>query len=976
MQQPLGSETGASITRSWASRVGAAGTAALVSSALVLPAGNVVGSAQAIPLPLSPDDPTVAEQWINPLLRPGESDSQVSLQLVESQPTVITPGQPVKVTLELQNHTEQTISDLQLQPQRADAATSTWQARQLLSFESSTYPWFGGSEEVAALAPGETRQVHLELPTDPGVAGTLSIGSTGIYPVLLSLSGILADGGQTRFSTERFLLNATADGEAGADPAATGPAAPDPTAEPVEPTAPMTMLYPISADTDILPGETGDSPGDTPLVLGSEQLATELSPNGRLDQLLGHYREAVAADGGQALRSASCLAIDPELLDTVDRMSRGYTVDDSRQIDGPQSRRLRDSWTQPDDPDPATPGIGQAEAAAWLTELRDTTADSCVVALPWSNADLDAVHATGNQWLMREALERGYATISQILDVEPVRNVVIPGSGYTSPATAPALGWAERPATQGQAGDQAADAGGGEDPRQAGSANDADAAEPGTNGEQGAVAETTAEQADPLEAAWEEQAAAVAGTAGTPGVTEEPDTLEDTTPPDVGAAALPQPPETTVNVLVANNTVWSSTQVGRFAELAPGITAVTYQDSLAATLAATGRNPVTVGYSNPDSRFDYRIDSATARDHTAAAMVALAAAELHSAAEGAGEVDPLMIVPPANLSAATAGALLDSARQLLTEETVSPLSFSDFLSPSPEQQDQLSATQPISGPDATAFGAPFDDPTVFSDAEILRTAQQANYIDDFTRIMTNDPVISLTRYQFTAPLRRDLLTALSGTHRRSMSTFNADVAHTDERLTGNRLTLQNLRSSVSLIPPGNVYTRTSESSPLLIVAENRLPLPTRATISYSGPEGAELNIPSDIRIPAMGSITLQLTADLPEDQDRTDLTLRLATLDGAAISDPVEISVQTRSGLVGTSSAVAALIVALVLALIFRIGSHRKRRAARHQAADSTATKPSACTKHSSNAPPRGTPRRGAGQADENSGSPKPPGHA
>lgn len=927
-----GTRTGVSATRSWATRAGAAGTAALLGGALVLPVAGTPGSAQAVPLPLEPDDPAVTEQWVNPLLRPDESDDRVSLQLVETQPTAVTPGQPVTVTLELHNHTEQTVSGLQLQPQRADPATTTSQARQLLGYEASAYPWFGGDELLAEeLAPGESRQFQLELPTDPGAAGTLSIGASGIYPVLISLSGTLEDDGYAQFSTERFLLNATA--ETGAAAAVnTIPA----------PTSPLTMIYPITADSDILPGETGDSPGDTPLLLGSEQLAAELSPGGRLDQLLQQYRQATASQGGQALRDASCLAVDPELLDTVDRMSRGYRVGDSRQLEQPQSRRLRDSWTQPDDPAPATQGAGQDEAAHWLAELQETTADSCVVALPWSNADLDAVHATGNQWLMRETLERGSATINRILDVDPVSNVVIPGSGYVNPATAPALGWADR----NEATDQA----------------------------------TQPEGTDPLEAAWEQQATAVAGTSETVGAAgeSETDTLEDTTPPDAGATTLPEPPETTVNVLVADNTIWSSTQVDRFAELAPGITAVTYQDSLAATLAATGVDPETVGYSNPDTRFDYRIDSAAARNHTAAAMVALSAAELRNTAvaTGATETEPLMVMPSANFSAGTAAALLDTARQLLDDETVTPLSLSDFLSPSPEQQAQLDAGQPSADADATAFGTPFEDPTVFSDAEILRTAQQANYIDDLTRIMTNDPAIALTRYQFTAPLRRDLLVVLSGAGRRSLETFSEDVRRTDQRLTGNRQSLQSLRSSVSLIPPGNVYTRASESSPLLIVAENRLPLPAQAKIIYSGPEGAELNVPNDIRIPAMGSITLQMTADLPDDQDRTELVLRLATMDGAAISDPVEISVQTRAGLVGTSSAVVALVVALVLALIFRLGSHRKRRAARTRDLDTATTEPTTDGRHSSARASRGAPRRGAGHADENSGSPKPPGRA
>lgn len=915
--------------------MGVAGVVALLGGVVALPAGSTLSRAGAVALPLSPTDPAVAEQWVNPLLRPNESDEQVSLQLVDSQPVITAPGEPVTVTLELHNHTEETVSNLRIQSQRADAVNSASQARQVLGYEAGAYPWFGAQARPDDdLAPGETRQLQMELPTAPRAGNSLTIDTPGVYPVLFALSGQPENGPVTRYSTERFLLNATGENPP-ADPAT------DPGAGQDGPGAPMTMLYPITAETDILPGETGDAPGDTPLLLRTEDLAAELSEGGRLHRLLQEYRQAVAAEEGEALRAASCLAVDPGLLDTVDRMSRGYTVDESRQIEENQNQRLRDSWTATEDPDPGTPGTGQADAEAWLSDLRATAQDSCIVALPWSNANLDAVHATGNQWLMRETLERGSATLHRILGVEPTQDVVIPGSGYVSPETAPALGWADQADNQAQP---------------------AESPQPGS-----------------LENAWEQQAADAAG-GGTPAGEPETNTLDDTTPPNAGAARLPQPPAEPVSVLVADNTVWGAPQVDRFAELAPGITGVTYQDSLAATLAATGPAPETVGYSNPDTRFDARIDSAAARDLTAAATLRLAAAELNNAATAAGEAeaDPLFVMPPAHLNAATASVLLDTSLRLLGQDTVTPLSFSDYLSPAPEQQEQLDATEPADAPGTNTFGAPFADPTAFSDAEVLRTAQQANYIDDLTRVMTNDPAISLTRYQFTAPLRRDLLTALSTTGRRSLETFTRDVDRTDERLTGNRQVLQSLGSSVSLIPPGNVYTRTSESSPLLIVAENRLPLPAQATIIYDGPEGARLNVPPEIRIPAMGSITLQMTADLPENEDRTDLVLRLATMDGAAISDPVEISVQTRAGLVGTSAVAVALAVGLVLALIFRIGSRRKRQTSRRsEGADTAAGTEAAATsgRDTDTAPSgRSAPRRGVGQAGENSGSPKPPG--
>lgn len=913
-------------------RIGAVGAVALLSGALLLPS---TPTAQAVPLPLNPQDPAVAEQWINPLLRAGETDENVSLQLTSASPEVLTPGETLELTFLLSNHSDEVAEGLQLQPQRADPPTTNAQARQLIGYESGAYPYYGAPTQLQPLAPGESREVRLSIPTDPAEPGTLSISSAGVYPLLFALRGQRAGAAQAGFSTERFLLSVS-------DPVTPAIQEPDESAEIATPS--LTMLYPLSSYTDILPGETGDSPGDTPLILRSENLAEELAEGGRLNRLLAEYRTAITRESGAALRTASCLAIDPALLDTVDRMSRGYFVDDSRPVEVPQSQRLRDSWTDDEGRTPATPGTGQAAAAAWLEQLKSLAADSCVIALPWANSDLDAVHASSNQWLMREALERGPYLIRRILEVTPVTNVVIPGSGYISAATAPALGWADL-----QTGIQADRAA-----RPADSSN-------------------TDETAG-LQEAWENSALGLSEEV--PGAEGEPlkATLDDATPPDASAVNLPAPPATTVSVLVAENSVWKSTAVDRFAELSPGIRSVGYQGSLAATLASTGVLPETVGYSNPETRFDFRIDSPTSRDLTAAANIRLAAAELSSQAtydeQGELTADPLFLMPPTELDPETAGTLLATAGELLSAATVTPLSFEDYLTPDPAQQEQLGTAVPNDARDATSFGAPFEDPTAFSDSEVLRASQQSNYTDDLTRIMSNDPAIALTRYEFTAPLRRDLLLALTGAGRRSYGSFWQSVQTTDERLNGNRDMLQALRSSVSLIPPGNVYTRTSESSPLLIVAQNRLPLPAQAKITYQAPAGATLNVPAEILIPAQGSISLQMTADLPADQDFVDITLGLSTSDGAAISDPVEISVQTRSGFFGTSSVAAILVALLALALIFRVGSHRRRSAHRRLEDTAGTTVGEGAVRPAR----RATPRRGGGHADENSGSPKPPG--
>ena len=204
--------------------------------------------------------------------------------------------------------------------------------------------------------------------------------------------------------------------------------------------------------------------------------------------------------------------------------------------------------------------------------------------------------------------------------------------------------------------------------------------------------------------------------------------------------------------------------------------------------------------------------------------------------------------------------------------------------------------------------------------------QQARYTDELMSIMVNDPGIAMTRYDFTAPLRRDLLTALSATDRSSLHGFTPSVKQSRTRLEKNADMLRELRASVSLIPPGNVYTRVSESSPLLIVAENGLPLPVDAHLAYDAPDGATLNTQDLIHIPAKGSITVSMTADLPSNVDQMSLRLWLATPSEHLISDPIDITVQTRAGIVSVYGVGAIAALALVLAALFRLGKRKKKK--------------------------------------------------
>ena len=762
-------------------------------------------------VPLAPDNLEVSEQWANLTVRPSEGE-QASVEVVE-EPRSVCAHDPFHVKLRVTNRSDDTLEGLNLVPRRASAVATVMEQRYAAIADPQDYGVVGDARDVdRQLAPGDSLEIEMDLGLD--------LPDVGTYPIMLQL----LDASGAPLDTDRFHLGVRGVRD---DIRA----------------AELTALYPVTADVDILPGETGEAPETQPLVLANDSLAGQLAPEGRLSQLVDQYIEAAKTP---EVGYATCVALDPALLDTVDRMQHGYTVDDERPAVVEEPKRLRDSWGGEVAPD-GEPGAGADDAKVWLDKVRHIAATGCVVSLPWANADLNAVARTGDKWLMREAVERGPFVLQRVLGTAGTLNTVVTGTGYVEDGTAPALGWADHSRS------------------------------------------TVMDEG--MQAAWERAEAA--------GVQEEHDgsesALERADMADLAGAAAPAPqqPVRVLSAAPGRDTGW----------IAPGVMTVGYQSSLATVLAATGVDPETTGFSEENLRYNYAVDSKAARDISAAAAVRLAAQSAWVAGESEEHPDPILVNPPANWDADTAAAVLGTVAELVTGAGAHPMAFGAYLD------------APV---DAAPAGEPVEhtDPTAFTDAEVLQVTQQAGFINDLTGLMVPDSSIALTRYGFTLPLRRDLLQALSIGQRRSMSRYSDAVQATSERLGASRAALGDLRSAVDLIPPGNVYTRTSNSSPLLIVARNGLPLPVETSINFSGPADARLHVPDVLRIPARGSVTVQMTADLPETSRSTDLNLYLASTNGQPISQPVDIAVRTTRFTVGRWLAVAALMLAAMLVVI------------------------------------------------------------
>ena len=962
-------------------------TALTTATATTLCSTSAIPTAHADALPNFPTNPIAKARWVNPNLRPGEETSNYKIEILRV-PQHIKLGEELKVTLKVVNNSPESIAGFKIVPAHADAPKDLATARIVLSQEPGAYPYQAKTiSRDDIIAPGHSVDIDVIIPTAPGATGGFNISEADFYPVLFALRSLEND---ALLYTQRFLLNVNAknttgsgattgamhQGNSGNSGTNTGSQTTDTNSKTSSQLSPgVTVVYPLTATVDSVGGETGEAPNHPPLILESEQLAEQLRSGGRLDTLLKDYSTYTKAS--ESLATATCLAIDPQLVSVVERMAGGYTIAHDRPSTVSQKRRLRDSWGTDDEPESGTPGTGADDAGHWLAELRKTAQRAkCTIALPWGNTDLNSVAATGNDWLMREAVQTGPGIIATILGITPETNIVLPGAGYVTTQAAGNLGWADLAPYRSR------------------------------------------DEYPNISDEWQKDSKQV----GAPIPTAPVDVLVA----DNTVWGIPK-----VDRFGVLDTAGATKNATTNSNIGGGIRAVTYLGSLAASLAEATDTATTVGYSNYNARFNYDLDSLPARRATATSALQMSIMKANNegstsdsrggsqgdspisgTVSGANSPQPLLVQLPSAMS--NTAEWLDTLAKMFESNAATPMKLSDYVNPSLQQVEQLASmaaatsaatsaaadaatetdeqqqltqsaqavrsgrsarlvgsVRPASSvesqrtqrapapttaatdtanvataaeqsqPNSTPFGAPHEDPGMISDSEIFRATSLLESIDNLTQLVISDPTIALTPYGFTEPLRQDILRALSRDRRRAMSTYDTNVRDVQRLLDNEDIVLKELRSSVALIPPGNVYTRISESSPLLIVARNGLPLPVDTRIHYWGPTGAKINMPETIFIPAKGSITVQMTASLPTDtawDERTDLNLWLATNSGSRFSDEITIGVRTRSGVLGTSGGLASLaVIVLSIALLGRL-TLRRRKAKTEAAADSKST--------------------------------------
>lgn len=344
----------------------------------------------------------------------------VQIRIDRVTPEVVTTSSDPVVTVAgtVSNVGDRPVRDVMVRLEQAAAVASSAGLRTNLSGANDQYRPVGPFNTVATeLQRGQEARFTLSAPLHSSSQPALNVDRPGIYPVLVNVNGTPDYGEPARLDDARFLLPVAGLPKAEADsgPLA-GAIAPD-TSQPVR----LTMLWPLADRPRLTPGAPG---GTLPVRLTDDDLATSLAPGGRLDALLSaaEFATSPTVDGGGVVNQALCLAIDPDLLVTVNAMTGGYVVADS--------------------PEGATshPGTGRAAATTWLERLRRLARHTCVTAIPYAQADLDALARVGDPKLDAIAVSRPAEVVDRILQVSSTRGAVVLGDGKLTAGAAKLIG--------------------------------------------------------------------------------------------------------------------------------------------------------------------------------------------------------------------------------------------------------------------------------------------------------------------------------------------------------------------------------------------------------------------------------------------------------------------------------------------------------------------------------------------------------
>lgn len=776
-----------------AAGVTGAGLAAAASSSVE--DSDLVGLSD-VPDP-TPDALHISLTWITPDRIDGQSKNSVT------------------VSGTLTNVGKLPISDIDVRLQRGDYAPYGNALRHTLTEDQINYPTTLPFHHLATtLNPGDSTSFTLTVRIHGGDGDTLNINAPGVYPLLVNVNGRVSNSDSARLHDARVLLPVLSlPGSDRQDPATVA-------------SRPTTILWPLA----LTPQEASYYSFSSIAVLRNENLGISLGEHGRLRALLDAAGSLLK---DHALNHSVCFAIDPDLLRTVDRMTRPYRV-----LNTPNN------WH-----DGMHRGKHTKDAQSWIEDLRSLTANNCVIALPWSGASL----ATTTHLLPdkpHQLMEDSRRVTAYFLHKHLTSHVIWPNTGTLTPYDIPALDHSE--------------------------------------------------------------------------------------------------------LLLSSTALTTHTDKG-FGQLLrydhARYTVTPYDSTLSTALAATGQNPVNTPYSPSDSRYVLTADSATARMQDATATLlwkTSAALRREKPAHNTYAGTPLLIAPPQQWSVTgdDLATFTSTLRYLAQHNLITAQSLTDALA--------QAHTKPIHGTFTTS--------SPLTESSMSAITQAISHIHHYRNLFTDkndNNFYKRTRYNIyraattrTLGLAPTLVGNIPPSHNHQSDTKTRrhgdsdsantsgitlrtpdDLAYPKAYARSITLAAHAIRSSVTLIKPGSIYTLASTDSGLVLVARNELPADVTVTVHTrerltDGDKPAnttkDLTKPLRVTIPAQSSLNINIPVHLHSGKS-VPVRVQLLSADQQELGTTVDMTVRVSHltpllGFLLTAAVVilAVLIVKRVLPLIRR----------------------------------------------------------
>ncbi len=307
--------------------------------------------------------------------------------------------------------------------------------------------------------------------------------------------------------------------------------------------------------------------------------------------------------------------------------------------------------------------------------------------------------------------------------------------------------------------------------------------------------------------------------------------------------------------------------------VAPHVVITPFDPAVAAALAAAGADPVAPTYLGSALAVRLRHDSDAARRQDALASM------LWRSLEPAAAARVQILMPPAawNLSGNDAQAILSTLATSIRSGLAVPRPLPTVIA---DAQGVAATPVPISA-DAAAAGR-------FDDQVTTEIAGEVGRVWGLTAALTTDARTGLTGAAYTAPLREDMLRAVSQTE--PPDTRNG-LAHQRLDILGHAV--DDLFGAVTIVNPGGSYTLATEHSPLPLALHNGLGVPIRVRLQVDAPPGMSVTDIGEIELPP-GYLPLRVPIEVNFTQ-RVAVDVSLRTPDGLALGEPVRLSVHSNA---------------------------------------------------------------------------------